>query len=65
MHHLLSLYTTTKSISVALPGELVGNFDCLLQHDADVVIADATRHVDHYVTNDVITKPRVHNVLHR
>jgi len=45
VHHLLLLYRATKSNSVATPGEYVRNFDYLLQHGADVVIANATRHV--------------------
>jgi len=32
-----------------VPGEYVGNVDYLLQHGAHVVIANATRHVAHYL----------------
>ena len=49
VRYLLSLYTTTKSNSVAQPGEYVGNFDYLLQHGAHVVSANATCHVAHNV----------------
>jgi len=40
LRHLLPLYTTTKSNSVAQPGEYVRNFDYLLHHGAHVVIAN-------------------------
>jgi len=56
--HLLPLYMITNPNSVALPGEslcgeYVGNFDYLLQHGAQVVTANATRHTANY---DVIHK---------
>jgi len=46
--HLLPLYTTTKSTSVAPPVEHVGNSD-YLQHGAHVDAASAMRHMANYV----------------
>ena len=61
--HLLPLYTTTKSTSVAPPGEHVGNSD-YVQHGAHVDAANAMRHMASYVKHDVIHKTGSTNLLH-